>query len=229
MISSSEAWKTGWPGAIVGVLAMRGVRNPDRCDELETLKARTEADLRARYASGGRQALRADPVVTAYDAYYRRFGNSYHVTAQVESVALKSKPIPSVAALVEAMFLAELSGLLLTAGHDLDLLALPLTVDVAAAGDRYTTMRGDEREPKPGDMVIRDARGIVSSIIYGPDGRTKIGSGTSGVLFAVYAPAGIGEQRVLSHLEQIRRLVLVIAPGAAVATLETVSAAPPAP
>jgi hypothetical protein len=46
------------------------------------------------------------------------------VKAQWESVAVKGKPIPSRAALVEAMFMA--ARLVLTAGHDLDALAGPL-------------------------------------------------------------------------------------------------------
>ncbi|HSV92379.1 MAG TPA: hypothetical protein VLH81_04855, partial [Desulfobacterales bacterium] len=178
MITATVAWRNRWPGAVVGVLAMRNVRNPDRCDALEALKPGFEAGLRARFAAGGRAAIRADPAIVAYDAYYRQFGDSYHVTAQVESVALKGRSIPTVAALVEAMFMAELSGMLLTAGHDLDLLGLPLSADVAAPDERYETMRGEERGTKPGDMVIRDARGIVSSIVLGPDRRTRIGPGT---------------------------------------------------
>lgn len=224
MISATEAWKSAWPGAVVGVLAMRGVGNPDRCDGLEAMKQEIEAGLRGRFAAGGKAAIRADPVIAAYDAYYRRFGNTYHVTAQVESVALKGRSIPSVAALVEAMFMAELAGMLLTAGHDLDLLELPLSADIAGPGDRYETMRGEERETKPGDMVIRDMRGIVSSIILGPDWRTKIGAGTRSVLFAVYAPLGIGPEKVSSHLAQIRRLVQVVSPGATVEVTETVEA-----
>ncbi len=223
MISATEAWNGAWPGAIVGVLAMRSVRNPDHSVGLEALKTGVEAGLRGRFAAGGKTAIRADPVIAAYDTYYRWFGSTYHVTAQVESVAVKGRSIPSVAALVEAMFMAELSGMLLSAGHDLDLLGLPLRVDVAGPGDRYETMRGEEREAKPGDMVIRDERGIVSSIILGPDRRTKIGPETRSVLFAVYAPAGIGVQKVTAHLEEIRRFVTSGRPEATFECVETVT------
>ena len=59
-------------------------------------------------------------MIQAYAAYYERFNKTYHVQLQLESVALKGKSIPRVSALVEAMFMAELENLLLTAGHDLD-------------------------------------------------------------------------------------------------------------
>ncbi len=55
----------------------------------------------------------------AYASYYRAFDKTYHVLGQLKSVAVKGKAIPSVAALVEAMFIAELHNGLLTAGHDL--------------------------------------------------------------------------------------------------------------
>ena len=43
---------------------------------------------------------------------------------------------------------------------------------------------------QPGDMYIRDHVGVVSSVLYGPDDRTRIVPGTRRVVFCVYAPAG---------------------------------------
>jgi hypothetical protein len=42
-----------------------------------------------------------------------------------------------VAALVEAMFIAEVKNMLLTAGHDLDAVQLPITLDVSKGDGRY--------------------------------------------------------------------------------------------
>jgi DNA/RNA-binding domain of Phe-tRNA-synthetase-like protein len=70
-------------------------------------------------------------------------------------------------------------------------------------------------------MMIADANGIVSCIIYGPDRRTRIKPETTRVVFTVYAPPGIEEQNVNRHLEDIRENVTVIAPGATVELLET--------
>lgn len=94
---------------------MRGVRNPEHNPALEAAKRRLEKDLRA--GAGGPAA---DRILRAYLDYYRARGSTYHVKAQQESVALKGKPLPRRAALVEAMFMAELKNLILTAGHDLD-------------------------------------------------------------------------------------------------------------
>jgi DNA/RNA-binding domain of Phe-tRNA-synthetase-like protein len=82
-------------------------------------------------------------------------------------------------------------------------------------------MGGEERQPKQGDMMISDARGVISSIVYGPDARTAIGPETKDLLFTIYAPEGIGIDRVRAHLEDIRRFVAVVAPEARTETLET--------
>jgi len=132
---------------------------------------------------------------------------------------LKGKSIPSVAALVEAMFMAEMQDLLLTAGHDLDSVQLPLVLGAATGDERYTLLRGEEQTLKPGDMAISDQSGIISSIIYGPDRRTQITPATSNVIFTVYAPSGIEEQTVLEHLQHIKDNVMIFAPQAQVESI----------
>ena len=84
--------------------------------------------------------MEAIPSLQVYDAYYKRFKKTYHVQLQLESIAFKGKSIPSVAALVEAMFMAEVKNMLLTAGHDLDTLQLPARLDVTKGDEVYTLM-----------------------------------------------------------------------------------------
>lgn len=224
MFQVSDNWKTTYPNAHVGVLAMRDVSNPPSHAELEQRKIAVENELRSRYANHDRGALTQLPVLQAYAAYYRRFKKTYHVQLQLESIAFKGKSIPSVAALVEAMFMAEIENLLLTAGHDLDLLQLPLTLDVAQGNERYILLRGQEQELKVGDMFIRDGAGVISSILYGPDQRTAINAQTRNVVFTVYAPDGIVEETVQNHLRDLQQNVLLISPHAQVELLQVFGA-----
>jgi DNA/RNA-binding domain of Phe-tRNA-synthetase-like protein len=224
MLDISEGWKTAYPGAAVGILAMRNVVNPEHPPALESRKAELEHQLRSRFAGHDRAQLRTLPTIRAYDAYYKRFKKTYHVLLQLESVALKNQPISSVAALVEAMFMAELKSLLLTAGHDLEVVREPIRVDVAEGIERYTRLNGKEQVLKAGDMFIADAQGVISSIIYGPDRRARIRSSTRQVLFTTYAPPGIGRQTVQQHLQDIRANVLLFAPEAETVSLSVYEA-----
>lgn len=203
---------------------MRNVVNPEGHVALYKRKEELENQLRARFSSYDRAALKALPTLQAYNAYYKRYKKTYHVQLQLESVVFKGKPIPRVAALVEAMFMAELKNLLLTAGHDLGVVQPPVKLDVAQGDERYVRLNGQEQELKPGDMMIADAEGVISCVLYGPDYRTRITPDTRQVLFTVYAPPGIGEQAVYDHLRDIRANVLLVAPQADVELLEVYGA-----
>ncbi len=239
-LNISKEWNTLYPGAAAGVLVVSGAGgepNPG----FAALAERLEAGLRAQFAGFDRPALTALPVFQAYKEYYRRFNKTYHVLLQLESVALKGRPLPRTEPLVQAMFMAELKNQLLTAGHDLDALrggaaiALAqiartnagrwrgLRLDVATGSEHYTTLGGEAQALKPGDMFISDEDGVISSIIYGPDQRTRLMPTSRGAVYTVYAPPGIGAQAVQRHLEDLRDFVRAAFPQARVEQLAVYS------
>jgi DNA/RNA-binding domain of Phe-tRNA-synthetase-like protein len=216
----SEAWSNAYPGACVGVLRIGGARNPDSDPALDAMLDQTAERLRNRWSGATRADLLAVPEMAAYAAYYRRFDKTYHVLLQLESVALKGKPLRSRGVLVAAMFRAELETGLLTAGHDAARLAGDLTLDVVTKSDRYVGIGGRDIEPVAGDMCIRDASGIVSSIVFGPDDRTRLSDATDAVVFTTYAPSAIGRDAVAAQLEVIASGVRAVSSAAIVESLE---------
>jgi DNA/RNA-binding domain of Phe-tRNA-synthetase-like protein len=219
---ATDGWRAAYPGAAAGLLVMDQVENPPAHPELDRAKTELEARLRERYGSATRAELLALPTLQAYAEYYRRFKKTYHVQLQLESVALKGKPLPRTAALVEAMFMAELENQLLTAGHDATAVGTPVHVDVARDGESYVTLNGRTQALTPGDMLMRDAHGVISSVLHGPDQRTRLRPETTRAIFAVYAAAGIGADRVGEHLRAIAANVRLIAPSANIVSLEVV-------
>src|ERR1700716_3518037 len=212
-IEASAEWRRTFPDASVGCLQMGGLSNPERHPALDQRLVELQAELRGRYASADRAALASLPVVQAYQAHYRPFGQTYHVVRQLESVALKGRDLASPGgALVSAMFAAELGSLLLTAGHDVAALVPSLALDCSRTGDRFVGINGQERELKPGDMLMRDGLGIISAVLYGPDERTRLSDQTRRALFVTSAPAGIPAADVERHLEQIGEYVRIAEP-----------------
>jgi DNA/RNA-binding domain of Phe-tRNA-synthetase-like protein len=141
-------------------------------------------------------------------------------------VVFKGKSIPRVAALVECMFMAELKNQLLTAMHDMDSLELPVGLDVAQGSEGYTLYNGQEQVLKSGDMYIADRQGVISSVIYGPDQRSRIRPETRQALFTVYVPPGIGEAAVWEHLGDIQANVQLISPEAKTDAIQVYPANP---
>lgn len=218
MLVVSDDWTKTYPTGHVGLLVMSSVSNPEHSPELDREKRELETDLQTLFKDPAE--LKSMEPIRSYQDFFKRFKKTYHVLQQVQSVAFKGKSIPKVAALVEAMFMAELRNMLLTAGHDMDVVEQPLGLGVASGEEKFIRMNGEEQVLKPGDMFISDAQGIISSVIYGPDKRTMIRPSTRKVLFTVYSVPGVSEQATLQHLEGIAANVKLFAPDAVVERLE---------
>lgn len=192
-------------GCSLGVLVMENVQNAS-FDKLAVLLRGCEEMLREKYGQMARSALKELHPMDVYVAYYRKSGYTYHVLPQLESI-LKGKSIPGGLPLVAAMFIAELSSMLLTAGHDLDKLQLPLRLEQAAGDESYTTLSGKEVYTVAGDYLVADKYAPISSLLRGPDARTCIDDGTHRALYTVYAPAGIQEAYILRHLNDMEACI----------------------
>ncbi len=220
MLLISDEIKKVYPEALLGILAIRHVCNPNQHEELDRCKLELENNLREKYAGLDKAYLKNMEPIKTYSDYYKRFKKTYHVLLQLESIVFKNKSIPKVASLVEAMFMAEIKNLLLTAGHDLDAIDLPIKLDVASGREKYIQLSGQGKDLIHNDMMVSDLQGITSSIIYGPDKRTQIKPDTRNVLFVVYAPPGIKKSKVLQHLQDIRNYVHIISPKSEVELLK---------
>jgi DNA/RNA-binding domain of Phe-tRNA-synthetase-like protein len=215
-IAATDGWHGAHPGAAIGLLELSGADNARAAPGLEARKRQTEAQLRERCKGFSRPDFLALPVMAAYERYYKRFGKTYHVQLQVESIVLKGKGLPSVSPLVDANFAAEMETLVLTAGHDAARLQDPVCIDVSREGERITQMNGATREIRAGDMIMRDAQGVCCSILYGQDNRSPIVPATCRVLYVAYAPAGVPHEVVEAQLRRIEENIRLFAPAAVV-------------
>ena len=141
---------------------------------------------------------------------------------QLESVLLKGKGIPQVGAPVESMFLAEIKNLLLTAGHDLDLIDGTLTVDIARECINYTGLSGKEQQLVADDVYLSDKAGVLSSILNGPDYRIKITKSTQNALYFVYGVEGVTESQIHEHLTTIFSYLSQAAQGVELQSIEII-------
>ena len=202
-IELTQAFQTACPEGVWGALIVRGCPNRPRAAAIDADRRTVESQLRERFSGN---AIDAVPIAAAYAGYFRRFGGRYPVVHQARTV-IGGRPIASASALVEAMFIAELDSLVLTSGHDLGALREPLRVDVARAGETYTKLSGKDQALREGDMVARDASGVIASVFYGPDQRTRIRDDTGAALFGAWCPQGVPPAAVEAHLATLGALL----------------------
>ena len=226
IISVSDAWKEAHPGAQIGLLEISGVDNTRPAPALDQEKHAIEKRLLEKYAGFSREDFLNLPVMAAYHRYYRKFGYSYHVLLQLESVALKGKSLPNVSPLVDANFAAELDTLILTAGHDVAHLEAPILIDVAREGDEITQMNGSSKDVPVGDMLMRDAQSVTCTILRGQDNRSPISKATTHVLYVSYVPDGVTEEQVRAQLDLMEKYVRLFAPNCTAEQSTIISAKP---
>ncbi len=202
-IDVTPEFRATFPEGIFGALVVRGCANRLRPLSLAAEQRAVEARLRQRYPG---ETIDADPVARAYAAYFRRYGARYPVVHQARTI-LSGRTIESPSALVEAMFTAEVDSLVLTSGHDLDALNGSLRVDVTRDGDVYTKISGKEQPLKAGDMVVRDREGIIASVLYGPDFRTRLRPQSTTALFGAWCPVGLSTETARAHLDGLAALL----------------------
>ena len=226
-VAFSPRWDATFPGGHVGLLLLGPVDNSAAAPALDGYKQALVAEVRQEYGNLSRTELQAAPILGAYRDYYRGFKKTYHVQLQLESVAHKGKGLPDVNPLVDACFAAELETHLLTASHDADLLVDPVTVTASTGAEILPLMTGGEKQIKAGDMLMRDGRGPICTIIYGQDRRTAVTPRTRRVLYVTYAPAPITAGDVARHQRTLLANVRRFAPEAIVELDRIVTAAKP--
>jgi DNA/RNA-binding domain of Phe-tRNA-synthetase-like protein len=218
-IEATERWYATFPGGHVGVLLIGNVDNTQPAPALDAHKRQLEAHLRHQFAGWSRTDLLELEVLQAYRRYYKQFDKTYHVQLQLESIVHKGKGLPNVSPLVDANFAAELETLVLTAGHDADLLVGPLMIDASQGNEAFVQLNGKLQPLKPNDMIMTDAQGVICTIIYGQDQRTPISAQTRRALYVAYAPVGVAAALVERQLERIRDLVQLVSASAMVELL----------
>ena len=173
--------------------------------------ARQELDaLRAAMADYDRKAVFGeDP----YVRYFKKYKKTYPVLQQVESWLLKGRPFPEYNPINSVTFLTELTTRVLLGTHDADRVEGPIRLYCPAEKGSFPGMRG-EAHYYPGDVTGRDDKGVVLSLIAGPDDRTCLHPDTRHVAFLFFGVPGVSAEELSSVQEKLMGYASVLAPGA---------------
>lgn len=208
MLEISSRVKEIYPNIKFGVMIVNMTYSTPNEENFLLLKNSEIENIIAQNPEYNRkEKIKTEPL-SNYIKYYKKFKKTYPVLLQLESLLLKSKGIPNVSLPIQAMFLAELKNLLLTAGHDLDKIESPLKIDLANENEHFYGIGEREQTLTRDDLFLSDNLGILSSILNGPDNRTKITKETKNILYFVYGPDGVSEKQIYDHLSDIKDYIL---------------------
>ncbi|MGL6216957.1 MAG: hypothetical protein ACRC36_02920, partial [Lacrimispora sphenoides] len=109
--------------------------------------------------------------------------------------------------------------LLLTAGHDLEMIEGDLTVNIATEPLNYKGISGKEQQLIKNDLYLSDEKGILSSIMNGPDYRTRITESTQNAIYFIYGVEGVTGPLIHAHLKTISSYLSQTIPGVEVQSI----------
>ena len=158
--------------------------------------------------------------IQAFDKFFTENGFRSPLGAQFEMV--RRKGLPPGSALVQALLLAEMSAGLLMGAQDAAAIQGELVYDVAVDGETFKGMRGTV-QCREGEIVLRDAEGIIASLFQGPDHRTRLAKSTKDVIFFVFAVPGIDTEQIREGTGTILELFKTSAVGLSAQTYECMS------
>jgi len=193
-----------YPTAIFGGLTINNHQNMKKHPGLEQTKRLLEEKIRDTYP-----APEEDPIVQSYADYFDRWGKTYHIEFQINSIK-KGRTFPNVSTHVDCMFMAELEDRILTSGHDRDTIQGRLVYDLADEGEEYVKLNGKKQILMKNDVLLRDDEGVLASVLFGPAARTSIKMETVNPLYFAWCPVGIDHETVDAHLSTIVRYMKIV-------------------
>ena len=187
--------KLFYPDLKASVVEVRFSDEPKFNQEIIDLKKKLENKVRSDYKNENLAR------VIKYRPFYKRFDSKVPMEFQIKSI-LNNKEIPMTHPIVTCMFMAELKNIILTAGHDLVELGDSIEVLRSNGSEEYTKINEKLQKLKNNDIFATDGTSIISSVLYGPDYRTKITAETKHCLFMCYS-FGLNNEEIESHMNDI--------------------------
>ena len=190
-----------YPNLKVAILMLKTDGEVKFSEGLLKLKKNLENKIRSKDTD-----VQKPGMIAGYNAFYKKFGSKVPMEFQIKSI-MDGKVIPEVHPIITCMFMAELKNIVLTAGHDFEKVAGDVIVYCSEGGEEYTKINGKLEKLKKGDIFATDGEGIISSVLFGPDQRTRITDDTTNFMFMCYFPFRVEDSEIRGHMQDIIRYV----------------------
>lgn len=207
-ITISDKLKEAWSNVQLVALIIRNVQNKDYDDEkLEKEKKAAEQYIREtfKYKKKVEQIVR----VMQYDAFYSQFNEIFPVERKIVDI-INGKEMLSENCLIEIMRINEIVSYCIMSGHDLDAIEENLVLDLASGKEIYIKINGEAEKIKQDDIILKDKRGVIFSLLDGPDNRTKLIRTSKNIIYFVYFPFFISRPALVGIMANFKNYLKIV-------------------
>jgi DNA/RNA-binding domain of Phe-tRNA-synthetase-like protein len=200
-----------FPQARIALVLARGMDNTRRSDEADLLRS-AQAGAASRLGS---VPLAEHPRILCWREAYRAFGaKPKDYPSSIENLArraLKVEPLRSINPLVDLYNVVSLTHLLPAGGEDLDAIEGDIVLTRASAAEPPVKLlgEGEERAPKPGEVIYKDGRSAICRRWNWKEAdRTKLTEGTRNAILVLEGVPPISREELEAAARELESLVL---------------------
>lgn len=180
----------------LGIVIVRGINST-------ALEAALASQTRFFFSQDGTSREPVIRRVQLFESFFAENGFRCPLGEQFEAMHRKGSIGGS--PLVQALLLSEMTTGLLMGAQDAAAIKQSLLCDIAGENESFRGMRGDIQCRKR-EIVLRDAEGIIATLLQGPDHRTRLKKDTKEVAFFVFSVPGIDGQAVQEAAAVVRAM-----------------------
>ena len=144
--------------------------------------------------------------VIDYDRFYKKFSKTFPIEYQLKSI-INGKEIPTVSTLVETMFVIELKHFCLMSSHDIDKIKDGLMFDISKRDEKYIKINKKEQDLKADDIVLRQGKDILASVVNGPDYYSRVREDTKNCLYLFWFVSKINKKEILDDFKKHLKII----------------------
>jgi DNA/RNA-binding domain of Phe-tRNA-synthetase-like protein len=198
------------PGLFVGVIAVRGVDNKTKKEEVGALLRNAEEQLRKNFDPEG---VNRHPHILAWRDAHKKFGNDPRrylpsVWAVAKRVA-KGGNLPRINSLVDLYNCISLRYMIPVGGEDLEKTEGDIELAYATGEELFTEIGGEENNPPDaGEVVYKDEKGVICrKFNWREADRTKLTDDTKDALIVMEVLPPFGKDVLESAMDEFQILV----------------------
>ena len=178
--SKSSQYKARYPDVAFGLTLISGCGNLLNPPGFDQHKRKLLRKMRRRET-----LAQITERIEIYDRFFESFGHECPLPKHLKRTIHSGFPRYNL--MVDTHFMAEMCSGILVAVTDYDRFDGGLTLDLAEEDELCHGMGQQDIRTREGEIVLRDEKEIVCVLCQGADEKTRIGEGTTNVLFYAYA------------------------------------------
>ena len=190
----TDAYRQRFPGLAFGIGTIQDCTYFEKNDSFKLYKREHLRKMKRRA-----NLVQIEDRLNLYDRFFKEWDYGCPLPGHFKRTIEMGFPIVNL--YIDAHIMAEMYHGILMAIQDLDCFKGEWRLDLASQGETFKGVSGRMILCKEGEIILRDADGIVCSLFQGPDFRTRVEMSSKNIVVYIFTATGIEEEQVTHGLQ----------------------------